>query len=269
MRTRIASLGMYVDASQKAANDSVWAAIARVLRTCGVADVPERLDRGRPVQDVWRDPDLLFGQICGFPLVSNPTLGLRVIGMPIYDAPECADGMHRSLIVTRQGDARRVEDYRGRRVAINDRGSNTGMNLLRAAVLPHVRKGRFFGDVIESGAHRRSIAAILRSEADIAAIDAITYAAVLRAEPELARTLQIIATTAAAATPPFVTARGTDAATIAALQAALAEVIADPALADARQALFLTDIVAGGTDRYRPLLALQDDAIAAGYPTLR
>jgi ABC-type phosphate/phosphonate transport system substrate-binding protein len=269
MRARIASLGMYVAASQEAANDRIWATIARALRTRGVAEVPERLERGRAVQDVWRDPDLLFGQICGFPLVCNPDLGLRVIGVPIYDAPGCADAAHRSLIVTRQGDARRLQDYRGRRAAINDRGSNTGMNLLRAAVLPYVRDGRFFADVIETGAHRRSIDAILRDDADIAAIDAITYAAVLRTEPDLARALQIIATTAAAATPPFVTARGTDAATVAALQAALAEVISDPALADARRALFLTDIVAGDTDRYQPLLALQDDAIAAGYPMLR
>jgi ABC-type phosphate/phosphonate transport system substrate-binding protein len=269
MRARIASLGMYVDASQEAANDSIWAAIARVLRDHGVADVPERLHRGRAVQDVWRDPDLLFGQICGFPLVSNPALGLRVIGVPIYDAPECANGTHRSQIITRQGDARRLEDYRGRRAAINDRGSNTGMNLLRAAVLPHVRDGRFFGAVIETGAHRRSIDAILRDEADVAAVDAITYAAALRAEPDLARAVQIIATTAAAATPPFVTARDTDAPTAVALQAALAEVIADTTLADARQALFLTDIVAGDTERYRPLLTLQHDAIAAGYPILR
>jgi len=269
MRARIASLGMYVDASQEAANDSIWAAIGRVLRDHGVADVPERLHRNRAVQDVWRDPDLLFAQICGFPLVSNPGLGLRVIGVPIYDAPECADGTHRSLIVTRRGDARRLEDYRGRRAAINDRGSNTGMNLLRAAVLPHAREGRFFADVVETGAHRRNIDAILRGEADIAAVDAITYAAALRAEPDLARTVQIIATTVAAATPPFVTARGTDAATAAALQAALAEVIADPGLTEARRALFLTDIVTGDTDRYQPLLALQDDAIAAGYPILR
>jgi ABC-type phosphate/phosphonate transport system substrate-binding protein len=268
MSGAIASLGMYVHGDQPTANDRLWAAIAQALRARGVADVPDRLERRRSVQDVWHDPDLLFGQICGYPLVSDPSLALRVIGVPVYDAAECADGLHRSLIVARAGDGASVDDYRGRVAAINDRHSNTGMNLFRALIAERAGGTAFFGAVRETGAHRQSLSAIILGEADIAAIDAVTYAAVARAEPELTAGLQILGTTASSANPPFVTSRLTDTWTVAALQAALAEVIADPALSDVRRTLFLRDVIPGDVDRYRPLLAIERDAAAAGYPVL-
>ncbi|MFA6114713.1 MAG: PhnD/SsuA/transferrin family substrate-binding protein [Sphingomonas sp.] len=268
MRTGTASLGMYDHASQRDANDRLWAAIARILRDRGVAGVPDRLERGRSVQDSWHDPDLLFGQICGFPLITDTTLALRVLALPVYDTPGSGAALHRSFLVTRQGDATTLDAYRGRRAAINDRQSNTGMNLLRAAVAPFATGGRFFGEVRETGAHRQSLSAIVMGDADIAAIDAVTFAAIARAEPELAESLQTIGTTVASSTPPFVTARGTSIETVAALRIALADVAADPGLADVRAALFLADIVPGSVDRFVPLRTLEIDAAIAGYPDL-
>jgi ABC-type phosphate/phosphonate transport system substrate-binding protein len=265
----VASLGMYDHASQREANERLWSAIARILRDRRVAGVPNRLERGRSVQDSWHDPDLLFGQICGFPLVTDSSLALRVLALPVYDAPGCGDALHRSFLVTRKGDADTLEAYRGRRAAINDRGSNTGMNLFRAKVAPLAGGGSFFGDVRETGAHRQSLSAIVMGEADLAAIDAVTFAAINRAEPELSASLQTIGTTAASPTPPFVTARTTSIETVAALRMALADVAADPGLADVRAALFLADIVPGGADRFTPLRALETDAAIAGYPELR
>ncbi|MDO7842043.1 phosphate/phosphite/phosphonate ABC transporter substrate-binding protein [Sphingomonas immobilis] len=265
---RIASLGMYVQARQEVANDALWAALAERLRARGVADVPERLERRRAVQDVWRDPDLLFGQICGFPLVSNPALGLQVLGVPVYDAPGCEGGRHRSLIIARADDADGIVAYRGRRAAINGRDSNTGMNLFRALIAGEAGGEPFFADVRETGAHRQSISAVILGEADIAAIDAVTYAATLRGEPELVPALRIVGETAESWAPPFVTAAGTDADTVAALKAALAEVIADPALAGEREALFLRGVVPGDLERYLPLRTLESAAAAAGYLVL-
>lgn len=269
MTLHVASLGMYDNAGQQAANDRLWGALATILRARGVADVPERIERGRPVQALWHDPNLLFGQICGFPLLKDGSLGLQVIGMPVYDAPGCGEGIHRSFLVRRYGDADRLVAYRGRRAAINDRGSNTGMNLFRARVAPLAASEAFFSAVRETGSHRQSLRALILDEADIAAIDAVTLAAVLRAEPDLAALLQVLDATAEAATPPFVTAASTPPETIAILRAALAEVIAEPTLADARGALFLRDIMPSGRDRYAPLLTLEAEAQAAGYPELR
>lgn len=269
MKAGIASLGMYDHGPQREANDRLWAEIARILRARGITGVPDRLERNRSVQDTWHDPQLLFGQICGYPLIADPSLTLRVLGVPVYDAPGCADGMHRSFLVTRRGDVTSIEAYRGRRAAINDAQSNTGMNLFRATIAGIAGGQPFFDTVRETGSHRQSISTIILGEADIAAIDAVTYAAVLRAEPELAASLQILATTAESPTPPFVTSRNTPIETVAALRMALADIATAPGLADARDALFLRDIIPGGTDRYAPLRALEIDAVVAGYPALR
>ncbi|MEG3124081.1 phosphate/phosphite/phosphonate ABC transporter substrate-binding protein [Sphingomonas sp. GB1N7] len=269
MSRAVASLGMYDHPEQKAANDRLWAGIARRLDAHGIA-APATLDRSRSVEAIWRDPNLLFGQVCGYPLVSDPDLSLRIIGVPIYNVPDCAAGQHVSYIVTRHEDpGTALSDYRGRRAAINARHSNTGHNLFRAAIAPLAHDGRFFDSVVETGSHRVSVDAVARGAADVAAIDAVTYAALRRFEPEAVAGLRILDVTAPSPTLPFVTARSTSIETVAALRIALADIIADPALAEARDVVFLTDIVPGGVDRYAPVRDHETAAIAAGYPTLR
>lgn len=268
MSGSIASFGMYDHPDQQWANDALWSGIARVLREHGVA-APAALDRGRAIEDVWRNPRLLIGQACGYPLVSQPDLRLRVLAVPHYDAPGCSAGEHVSFLVVRADEADdALERYRGRIAAINARHSNTGHNLFRAAVAPYADAGRFFAAVVETGAHRSSVAAVLGGDADIAAIDAVTFAAIRHYEPDLAARLRIIGSTTVSAAPPFVTARSTGAETVAALRIALAAVIADPALADARAALFLSNMAPSGIAPFAALRQIEIDAIAAGYPQL-
>ena len=71
----VASLGMYDHPAQQRANDLLWAAIARALREEGGDGIPDTLDRTRDVHVLWRDQGLLFGQACGYPLVSEPEIG--------------------------------------------------------------------------------------------------------------------------------------------------------------------------------------------------
>lgn len=265
----IASLGMYDHPRQYDANDAIWAALARALRARGI-DAPERLDRSRGVDQIWRDPNLLFGQACGYPLVSEPDLALRVIGVPVYDAPDCEPGQHLSYIVTRRDDsAPALSSYLGRRAAINSRRSNTGFNLFRAAIAELGRGQRFFGDVIETGSHRASVSALIWGDADMAAIDAVTYAALRRNEPEVMVGLRILAKTPSSPAPPFVTSRATDSATVAALREALAEVVRDPGLSAARDALFLSDIWPATVHRFGVLRQIERAAATAGYPQLQ
>ncbi len=158
--------------------------------------------------------------------------------------------------------------YRGRRAAITISRLQYRHEPVPCAGRRRRRWPPFFGEVRETGAHRQSIAPIVMGEADIAAIDAVTYAAVVGAEPELTASLRIIATTAEAATPPFVTSRNTGIETVAALRMALADVAADPGLADVRKALFLRDIVPASVELYAPLRTYEVDAARAGYPDL-
>ncbi len=271
MTLRIASLGMYDHPAQQGANDRLWAGIAAALRESGVGDVPDRLDRTRPVQAIWRDPALLFGQACGYPLLADSTLALRVLAFPVYaPGPVHAAEESGSVVVARRDDPRTaLSDFRGARAAINDRQSNTGMNLFRATLAPIAWEAAVFARVIETGAHRASIAAIVAGEADIAAIDVVTLAALARFEPALTDALKTVARSPASPTLPFVTAASTDADTVVALRRALDRVIADPALEQARATLFLAGVVPGDTATLAPLARLATDAARAGYPDLR
>ncbi|TCP93012.1 ABC-type phosphate/phosphonate transport system substrate-binding protein [Sphingomonas sp. PP-CE-1A-559] len=265
MTDRIASLGMYDHLEQHAANDRLWSAIAAVLRERGVADVPARLDRTRDVHAIWRDPALLFGQACGYPLIADPTLDLQVIAFPIYAGRESG-----SVIVARADDPRRaVAAFRDSRAAINDRQSNTGMNLFRATIAPFAGQGAFFAEVLETGAHRASIVAVGMGKVDLAAIDSVTYAAIARFEPALVTGLKIVAPSPASPSLPFVTAAGTDAETVAALQSALDHVAADPDLAAVRETLLLAGIIPAEPDALAPISTLEAEAVRAGYRTLR
>ncbi len=264
MTGRIASLGMYDHPAQHEANDRLWSVLAMALRYRGVIDVPDRLDRTRDVHAIWCDPSLLFGQACGYPLVADPTLALRIVAFPVYD------GMQGSVLVARANDGRlTIEDFRGSRAAINDRRSNTGMNLFRAAVAPFAGEGAFFAKVVETGAHRSSLAAVGAGEADLAAIDCVTFAALARFEPALTTAIRIVAHTPPSPSLPFVTAAATDAETVAALRIALDRVVADPDLSAVREALFLTGIAAADPASLSPISRLEVDAVRAGYPELR
>ncbi|WP_242140248.1 PhnD/SsuA/transferrin family substrate-binding protein [Sphingomonas sp. TREG-RG-20F-R18-01] len=269
MSTPVASLGMYDHPAQHAANDRLWSALAHRLVARGIA-APRQLDRARSVEAIWRDPRLLLAQACGYPLVTDPRLALRVVGIPVYDVPDCGIGTHLSYLIGRREDAPAgLAAYRARRAAINARTSNSGHNLFRAAIAPLARDGRFFAGVVETGSHRASVAAVRDRIADIAAIDAVSYAALCRFEPAAVDGLRIVARTAASPALPFVTARSTPIETVAALRIALADMIGDPALARARDALFLKDVLPAGVERFAAVRTLEDDAIAAGYPVLQ
>jgi ABC-type phosphate/phosphonate transport system substrate-binding protein len=268
MKRHVASLGMYDHPAQHAANDGLWEEIARTLVARGLKGVPACLDRARPVHELWHDPDLLFGQACGYPLTEGSGLPLRVVAQPIYSATGADDGRHASVLITRAGASVSLGDYRGLRAAINDRSSNTGMNLFRGAIAPHAGGHAFFADVVVTGSHRESARALLLNMADLAAIDAVTWAALESFEPELTRSLQVIGHTAYSPTLPFVTAAHTDIATVAALRLALEQVMADPGLAAARAALFLTGIAPATPQAFAIVQEYRHDAERVGYPAL-
>lgn len=265
----LASLGMYDPPWLRAANDALWAALGRRLRAEGVREVPDRLERDRPLPAIWRDPRLLLGQTCGYPLVTALGEAVTVVGRPSYDLPGCRPGLHRSFVVVR-ADApfRDLADLRGARAALNGRDSNTGMNLLRRALAPLARGGRFFGTVAETGAHLASLAAVAAGKADAAAVDCVTFGLAARHRPELTAGVRVLAETPDSPTLPFVTAGGAGAERVARLRRALAETIADPANAGPCAALGLVGFEPAERGDYAVLLGFEAEAAAADYPDL-
>ena len=244
-----------------AATDAYWSCVAARLRAAGVADVPARLARARPLADLWADPRLLLAQTCGWPLVTALAGRVAVVATPRYALPGCDGPTHRAFLVVRADDpAGSPAALRGRVFALNAWDSNTGMNLARALFAPFARDGRFFAAVIGTGGHRASLAAVAAGRADAACIDCVTYGLLQRHAPAAVAGLRVLAESAPCPALPFITSAGTPPEQIAALRAALDQ----PA-----EPLALTGVAVLPAGAYDGLRDLAAGAARRGYPILR
>lgn len=171
--------------------------------------VPEALTREGALTETWQAPDLLLGQTCGLPFVLGLCGEARLIATPRYDAEGCGEFTYRSALLARRSGPSDIAEARGGRVAVNDAHSQSGMNTLADAV-GRATGGEtldgFFGDIMISGAHRRSADMVAEGEADFCAMDAVAWQLYQLAEPERAAALRVIGWSAEAPALPFITA---------------------------------------------------------------
>ena len=267
----IAGLPMYDLPGLEAHNDRLWAAIGDRLRARGV-DAPLRLTRDEPLNTLWTEPDLILAQTCGYPLVKHLGSRVRMVATPRYRARGCSGASHRSLIIVRKYDARAgLEPFRGARCAVNDEASNTGMNLLRAEIAPlvHHPKEPFFGEVVMTGSHAASIDAVIDDEADIAAIDCVTFALLQRLRPARTARVRVMGFTAQTPGLPLIAAAATPPDVIRALQGALASAAEDIDLKPTLDALLIDGFTQVPTAHYRAVLHAEQIAVTQGYPSLQ
>jgi ABC-type phosphate/phosphonate transport system substrate-binding protein len=265
----IAGLTMYDLPPLEAATDAWWSGLARAFRHEGLEDLPGRLTRGLTEHDLWSRPDLIFGQTCGYPLMKSFRDRLKVVATPVYAAPGCEGAHYRSWVVVRDASAiTQVAELRGTRLAYNSTDSQSGYNALRALLAPLAINGHFVSAAIETGGHRRSIAAIREDRADFAAIDCVSYALVMRHQPELPYGTRIIAATPQAPSLPYITAKETTEDDLARLRNGLKEALIEPDLAWAREALLIAGAEILAEDAYEIVLTQEREAQAQGYGQL-
>lgn len=268
----LASLPMYDLEPLQDATDAWWAGIAAALRRQGFSDVPDGLTRSGGFGDrfvQWASPELLLSQTCGYPLTHDFAGDLRLVATPVYRAPHCAGPRYCSVVVVRQDDpAVTVGDLRGRHVAFNGGDSQSGFNSLRALVAPLARDGRFFGTVSETGRHAASLAMVQKGKADVCALDCVSHALWRRHMPALVAGTRVLTVTARAPSLPYVTHAGRSDEEVSGMAAALAEAVADPALAAVRERLLIEDFIALPRAAYDEIDAMEEEATAAGYPAL-
>lgn len=267
---RLASLAMYRDPPEVTeATRGLWAYLGDWLRAAGLAGVPERLDEGIAHDAAWLDPRLLLAQTCGYPFMAGLQGRVRLVATPVYRHPGCEGVLNGSFVIVRAGAAAMsLAELRGAVAAINDRSSNSGMNLLRHAVAPHAVDGRFFARVSESGSHRASIAMVAAGEADVAAIDCVTFGNLARLAPETTAGVRILAETAKTPGLPLITRGVASDVEVALLRGALAAFADDPATAELREVLRLEGFAVLEAGDYATVLALEREAAALGYPVL-
>jgi ABC-type phosphate/phosphonate transport system substrate-binding protein len=265
----IAHLSMYDFPEIRPAAEDLWNSVGRRLREAGVPHVPLSLARHLTHHESWRHPNLLFGQSCGYPALHEFRGLVRIFATPVYDAPGCEGTQHCSFIlVSADSDVKEIAELRGRRFALNSWDSNTGMNLPRTAFAPFAERGRFLGEIIETGSHVESLAHVADKRVDAAAVDCVTYALLARHRPKTVAKTRILAQSAPSPALPFVTAGSASEATVSALRHALAETLADPALEASCKALFLRSVVPSEEEDYRILLDYEEKARELGFAHL-
>lgn len=221
-------------------------------------------------EDVLRDPRLLLGHTCGYPLMARMQDALVPICAPVFDAPGCEGPRYSSLfVVAIDSDLYELADCRGRIAAFNDPTSNSGMNVLRHAVSQLEPGEAFFSALIESGGHLKSIRAIDEGRADVAAIDCVSYRFFQDYFPELTARLRSIGNSASSPGLPLVVpVRGFSNARAKELVDKLNTAL-ERVSAEQRQLLHLRHFAPVSTADYASILQLESYAVEKGYPRLK
>lgn len=214
----------------------------------------------------WMDPGLLLSQTCGFPLTHALAGRVQLVGTFAYDAPGCDGARYRSQLICRDADAAQMlQAFRGRVVAHNSEDSQSGYNSLRALIAPLATNGRFFSAAIASGSHRASVEQVRSGQADLAAVDCVTWALLQRDHPDTVRGLQVCGHTASAPGLPLVTSIHTPNHVLQALRQAWRQVVADTRWAPARAELFIRNFTEIPLDAYNEIPQMAENAHSYGY----
>lgn len=233
---------MYDMPHAAAAYDRLWHAI-RV----NLGEGPEQLSRGGDLWADWQSQDLLLSQTCGLPFRARLYGQVSLVGTPDYGLRDCPPGYYYSYIVRRRGDERALREIvRGGTIAFNDPLSQSGW----AAPVAHLAKlGLKPGNTIETGAHMSSAHAVLKGNADYAAIDAITYLMWDSGDPQIFSGLEAFIRTDPTPGLPLITARGRDPKPIARAVTRAIDTLSD----DDRKVLMLKGFVQISEGQYRDL----------------
>jgi len=248
------SLPMYDWPEIRQASDAWAQGIMKHLGGSG-----EALDRNPDYFSLWRRGDLIFSQTCGYPFTHEFRGRLAYAATPHYAVPGCEGADYCSFVFAREN--RPLAGFMGSRAAVNNPDSMSGMLALKLIFAPHAVGGRFFSDVVKSGSHVKSMIAVRDGKADICAIDSVCVELARRYRPDYLEGLVEIARSPMVPGLPYVTGHGRDPAR---LRLALDRAFADPALASARQALFLDRHSILAADAYDLILALEQQMERSG-----
>ena len=263
MSDHYAELLMYVAPEPIQQANQQW--LTRILEHLGLRRLnADHLD----LYALWRAPELLLTQTCGYPLITQLRGQVRVIGRPRYELPHSSDGEHCSVLLTRDDNPHQtLADFYNSRGVINGHDSNSGMNLLRERLASLQRNGRFFASVGISGAHRESLRWLRENRADLAAIDSVTYAYLARFAPLEVAGLRIVTRSAPSPTLPYIGALGLSDEQADQVRQAMNQALRD--LPQVAETLGLQEVLPAREDDYHVLLNYQQQAVSVGYSVLQ
>ena len=206
----IANLMMYARPELAEIHDRYWQLIRQELAHRGI-DSPEALAQDAEEFAVWTAPDLVLSQTCGMPYRLWLHDRVTLIGTPDFGLEGCPPGYYRSAIVARASDPRqRPEEFADAVFAYNQTFSQSGF----AAPHNHLKpRGFWFSNRLQTHGHLMSARAVAGGQADIAALDAVSWRLMQRYEG-FAQHLRVVEWTTPTPGLPYIAAKGADRAAI-------------------------------------------------------
>jgi ABC-type phosphate/phosphonate transport system substrate-binding protein len=264
-----ASLPMYNLPEMRPANAAFWAALRHEAERRFLTGLPTHLQDSRSAVPAALEADLVFSQVCGYPLQTIYRGQATLLGVPCYDVAGCEGPTHAGVFIV-HCDARfqTLAELAGCRFAFNSIHSNSGMNLPRRAIAEIAGGRRFFSSLAATGGHPASLDLVVAGEADATCVDCVTYAFCCDYRAAIRERTRILATTLPSPALPFVTSATTPSDAVETLRAVLLHLGGAPEYAAIRAALKLRGIMPANEAAYARLMGLEREAEALGYPTL-
>ena len=232
---------MYSLGGVRRAYQALWDAVVRE-----VPGLPPLLTWPDDVHASWADDAVIVKQTCGWPLVTRLDRSVGVVGAFAHDVAGAAGHRYRSVIVSKRSEA--PGDVASARPAVNSFDSLSGWVSLVAWSGRPVDALR--ADAVESGSHVGSLQLLRDGHAEVASIDAVTFAHVERHWPVLRTGLEVVGEgPLVPSLPVVVPAAERD--LIEPLRRAFVRIVAIEAMAPTLAALRIAGFVPLGVDDYR------------------
>jgi phosphonate transport system substrate-binding protein len=193
--------------------------------------------------------------------IAAPVLhGERYGGRPVYFS---------DVIVAADSDVRSFADLRGRSFAYNEPSSHSGYGVVRYKLVTLGETHGFFGSVVRSGAHYRSIEMVASGGVDASAIDSQVLALELRDQPRLHERLRVIDSLGPSTIQPVVAARHVPGLVRARVREALLRMGDDPAARSFLDRGLVARFAAADSASYDDVRAMTRAAEQAHFLVLR
>jgi phosphonate transport system substrate-binding protein len=223
------------------------AAIARYI--CGRLGYSATLTTGQSTEDFAQNK-LDLGFLCGLLytqlkqkhalkviLLAAPVpIGTRYHGKPIYFS---------DVVVRRESRYTSFADLRDCQWAYNECASHSGWNLVRYHLHGQGETLNYFGRLLASGSHLRSLDMVLQNEVDAAAIDSQILDLLLQKDARLAAQLRVIGSFGPSPAPPLIASTHLDGAARLYLREILSTMHQDSSMAEILRR--------GGIERFVPV----------------
>lgn len=243
------SFGMYPFEPLRPAWEMLWSAVRE-----RVPSFPAIVRWDVEPRRTWTDGDCALSQACGWPVATRLRGVVDVVGAFSLDIPDADEHRYRSVIVSKSAELLGTRDLSATTAAATSDDSLSGWISLCAA--SGVSVHAWPGGLTWTGSHLNSVATLVRGEADVTSIDALSWAHISHLHSDLTEGLHVIGHGPWVPSLPVIVPSGTTTAARTELRHAFVAAIGDESIADARSVLLLDGFVSLENEAYECVVSL-------------